>query len=132
MVDFGKLRVPQAVTTLLEINRRLKLIETGGGIEAAQEKIMFLAKQFRDSIKDMPFKYVSDSPSNAVTALHPLNVNAKNIIETMKKDYHMWICPNGGELSEKVFRVGHIGHIMPNENAQLIAAFKDMFKRGLL
>lgn len=128
----GQTPFTPAVTTLLEINRRLHLIDKEGGIRQAHEKIAAIAAQFRTFIRDYPFDFVSESPSNAVTALMPRNVTARSIIETMKTDYHIWLCPNGGELADKVFRVGHIGHITSEDNRSLFSAFADMNKRGLL
>lgn len=121
-----------AVTTLLEINKRLKSIKEQGGLSVEREKIINICKEFREFIKNLPFEFVSDSMSNTVTALSPRNVSAKSIIEIMKKDYNIWLCPNGGDMADKVFRVGHIGNITPEDNKKLIAAFIDMQKRGLL
>ena len=70
--------------------------------------------------------------SNAVTPLKPRNVSAYDIFLTMKDEYHIWICPNGGNLKDKVFRVGHIGALTKDDNTTLINAFKDMQQRGLL
>lgn len=70
--------------------------------------------------------------SNAVTALKPLNANAKDIVRILKDEYQIWVCPNGGEMADKVFRIGHIGHITEEDNQTLIDALHDMHKRGLL
>jgi aspartate aminotransferase-like enzyme len=121
-----------AVTTLLEINRKLNKIKLMGGVKVERNEIIKRAKQFRDFIKTLPFEFVSESMSNTVTSLHPLNVGAKSIIETMKNDYDIWICPNGGEKADIVFRVGHIGYITEDNNKKLMNAFSDMQKRGLL
>lgn len=50
----------------------------------------------------------------------------------MKDEYGIWICPNGGALADTVFRVGHIGALTSEDNDSLIAAWKDMQRRGLL
>ena len=50
----------------------------------------------------------------------------------MKDEYQIWVCPNGGELADQIFRVGHIGALTPEDNKTLIAALRDMEKRGLL
>ena len=70
--------------------------------------------------------------SNAVTPLHPLTASAYDIFITLKDEYGIWICPNGGELKDKVFRVGHIGDLTKDDNDKLIDALKDMQKRGLI
>ncbi|WP_283170294.1 pyridoxal-phosphate-dependent aminotransferase family protein [Curtanaerobium respiraculi] len=128
----GQTPFTPAVTTLLEINARLKSIEAAGGVEAEQAVIRGRARRFRTFIADYPFELVSESPSNTVTALHPLNVGARSINDTMKDEYGIWLCPNGGSLADEVFRVGHIGTISAQDTAALEAAFADMNKRGLL
>ena len=57
---------------------------------------------------------------------------AHRIFEILKDEYGIWICPNGGALADTVFRVGHIGALTPEDNDSLIAAWKDMQRRGLL
>ena len=59
--------------------------------------------------KGLPLEIVSESMSNAVTPLHPLNVSAYDVFTMLKDEYGIWICPNGGEMKETIFRVGHIG-----------------------
>lgn len=121
-----------AVTTIFEINRRLNNIYNNGGIITERKTIYKTALDFRNFIRKFPFEFVSENMSNAVTALHPLNVGAKNIVDIMKNEYKIWICPNGGDKVDSVFRVGHIGHITHEDNKKLMNAFSDMQKRGLL
>ena len=47
-------------------------------------------------------------------------------------DYGRWICPNGGEMKNTIFRVGHIGALSHDDNTTLVNAFKDLQKRGVL
>lgn len=91
-----------------------------------------MAEDFRKKIKDLPFEIVSDSMSNAVTPLHPLTASANDIFLTLKDEYGIWVCPNGGELKDKIFRVGHIGELSIEDNDKLIAALKDMQERKLI
>ena len=128
----GQTPFTPAIQVLLEMNLRLRQIKEDGGIAIENEKIANRAKTFREFIKKLPFEFVADMQSNAVTSLHPLNVGAKSIIETMKKDYQIWVCPNGGDIADIVFRVGHIGHITDEDLKTLMDAFEDMYKRGLL
>ena len=128
----GQTPFTPAVTTLLQIHKRLELIEKNGGIAAERKKIASVAKNFREGISDLPFEFVSEAPSNAVTPLHPTGVSAKEIIRILKDEYHIWVCPNGGELSDTVFRVGHIGCITDENNQELLNALHDMSARGLL
>ena len=98
----------------------------------AAKKIAELAQDFRTKIKGLPLEIVSESMSNAVTPLHPLNVSAYDVFMTLKDEYGIWICPNGGEMKDTIFRVGHIGALTKEDNSTLVNAFKDLQKRGLL
>lgn len=128
----GQTPFTPAVTTLLEINARLKGIKKAGGINTEHLRIGQLASDFRNFIKNYPFELVSESPSNAVTSLRPLNVGARSIIENLKSKYNIWVCPNGGEYADTVFRVGHIGYITEENNKNLMDAFAHMYAQGLL
>ena len=124
-----------AVGILRQINTRLKEIETAGGVDTEIARIGKLAAYFRARIKAeaFPLRVVSASLSNAVTPLSPTNgKSAYDIFTILKDQYGIWICPNGGELSDKVFRVGHIGDLQEKDFDMLIDAMKDMQKRGLL
>jgi aspartate aminotransferase-like enzyme len=128
----GQTPFTPAVGILLQINVRLKEIEKLGGADKEVERVAAQAKDFRDRIKDLPFEFVSESPANGVTPLHPTNANAYEIFMKLKDEYGIWICPNGGEMKDTIFRVGHIGHLTHDDNTKLIDAFKDLQKKGLL
>lgn len=128
----GQTPFTPAVGTLLQIHARLKEIEANGGADVESQRIAHLAHYFRERIKDLPFEIVSESLSNAVTPLHPLNVSAYSIFLHLKDEYGIWICPNGGELKDTVFRVGHIGYLFEKDYDELINAFKDLQKRHLI
>ena len=42
------------------------------------------------------------------------------------------MCPNGGQLSKILFRVGHIGAITEDDNNVLVKALFDMYEKGVL
>ena len=128
----GQTPFTPAVSVLRQINARLREIERNGGVDTETAKIAALAADFREKIKELPFEFVSESPANGVTPLHPLNVSAYEIFLELKDNYNIWICPNGGELKDTVLRVGHLGNLTPEDNTTLINALKDMQKRGLL
>lgn len=128
----GQTPFTPAVGILRQINTRLKEIDACGGVHKETEKIKMLAQDFRERIKDLPFEIVSESMSNAVTPLHPLTASAYDIFLVLKDEYDIWVCPNGGNLKDKVFRVGHIGALTIDDNTKLINALHDMKKRGLL
>ena len=91
-----------------------------------------MANDFREKIKGLPFEIVSKSLPNAVTSIHPLTASAFDIFLILKDEYNIWICPNGGDLKDKVFRVGHIGALTEADNTKLVNAFKDLQRRGII
>lgn len=115
-----------AVGILRQINARLKEIEANGGVEGEIKRIGALATYFREKIKDLPFEIVSESLSNAVTPLHPTTASAYDIFLKIKDEYGMWICPNGGDMKDTIFRVGHIGALTTADYDKLIAAFREL------
>lgn len=114
-----------AVSILRQINARLKEIEVNGGVEGEIKRIGALATYFREKIKDLPFEIVSEFLSNAVTPLHPTTASAYDIFLKIKDEYGMWICPNGGDMKDTIFRVGHIGALTTADYDKLIAAFRE-------
>lgn len=128
----GQTPFTPAVGILRQINARLKEIEAAGGVETENQRMAALAADFREKIKDLPFTIVSQSLSNAVTPLHPHNVSAYDIFLKLKDEYNIWVCPNGGDMADKVFRVGHLGALTPADNTTLVAALTDLHEKGFL
>ena len=121
----GQTPFTPAVGTLLQINARLNEIDANGGAANEIANVKSLAEDFRSRITGMPLKIVSECMSNAVTPLSPTNgMSAYDIFLKLKDEHGIWICPNGGDLKNKVFRVGHIGALTVRENDILIAALK--------
>ena len=122
-----------AVGILLQINKRLREIESNGGVDIEIDRVADLANYFRAGIKSFPFKVISTSLPNAVTPLSPLNdASAFDVFKILKNDYGIWVCPNGGELKNIVFRVGHIGDLSKKDYDTLFNAFLDMQDRKLI
>jgi len=117
-----------AVGVLRQINVRLKEIDEAGGDVAEIERTAKLAQYFRSKIKEhnLPFSICSESLSNAMTPLHPTTRSAFDIFLKLKDEYGIWICPNGGDLKDTLFRVGHIGYLIEADYDKLMAAFLDL------
>ena len=128
----GQTPFTPAVGILLQINERLKEIKRNGGADAEVARVAAQAEDFRTKIKELPFEFVSESPANGVTSVHPTTAKAYDIFLTLKDEYGIWICPNGGDMKDTIFRVGHIGALTHEDNTTLINALKDMQKKGLL
>ncbi|MBR1400160.1 MAG: alanine--glyoxylate aminotransferase family protein [Prevotella sp.] len=123
-----------AVGVLLQINARLKEIDAAGGDKAEIARAESLAVYFRNKLKEcnLPFEIVSESLSNAVTPLHPTTQSAYEIFLKIKDEYGMWICPNGGEMKDTVFRVGHLGCLTERDYDRLIGAFLDLRTKNFI
>ncbi|MDK0552939.1 aminotransferase class V-fold PLP-dependent enzyme [Clostridium perfringens] len=127
----GQTPFTPAVSILLQLNARLKSIDLLG-IENFEENTRILAEDFRKKIVELPFEIVNLRPSNAVTAIKPIGkMKAHDIFEYLKDNYNIFICPNGGDLRDKIFRVGHIGNLSIEKNDVLINALKDMHEKGM-
>lgn len=123
----GQTPFTPAVSILLQIHARLaSLVQRG--VEAENRRTAELAEDFRSRIKELPFKIASPSLSNAVTPLLTEGISAHQIFEILEQKYGIWICPNGGELRDKLFRVGHIGNLTIKDNEVLVSALRNVIK----
>ena len=123
-----------AVGVLRQINVRLREIDAMGGAETEIRRTAGLANYFRKKLKEynLPFEIISESLSNAVTPLHPTTCSAYELFLKLKDDYGIWICPNGGNMRDTVFRVGHIGCLTEADYDKLIDAFLDLRERKFI
>lgn len=128
----GQTPFTPAVGILRQINARLKRIKSNGGASSEIAVIKKQAEDFRSKIKGLPFEIVSEEMSNALTPLHPTTASAYEIFLRLKDDYDIWICPNGGEMKDTIFRVGHFGALSSKDNDTLISAFKDLQRKGII
>jgi len=130
----GQTPFTPAVGTMLQLNAKLKSIDKNGGISAQNKLIAERASYFRNAISALNLKIFteSNSLSNCVTALTPTKdgVSAYHIFELVKEEFGIWLCPNGGDLKDKVIRVGHIGDISQKEVDLLVSALKTLQERG--
>ncbi len=131
-MERGQTPFTPAVGILRQINARLNKIDAAGGADAEIARIAEQAEDFRMKLKGLPFEFVSESPANGVTSVHPINADAYEIFLELKDNYGIWICPNGGDMKNTVFRVGHIGYLSHDDNTTLINALKDLQCKGKL
>ena len=131
-MERGQTPFTPAVGILRQINTRLKEIEAAGGADVEIARVAAQAEDFRTKARNLPFEFVSESPANGVTPIHPINADAYKIFEILKDEYGIWICPNGGGMKNTIFRVGHIGYQSHEDNTTLINALEDIQRRGLL
>lgn len=122
----GQTPFTPAVGTLLQIHERFKGILDNGGVKTEILRTKGIADDFRARISKLPFEITSKSLSNAMTPLHPTSVSAYELFEILKNKYGIWVCPNGGELRDYIFRVGHMGNLSVEDNITLVKALGDL------
>lgn len=129
----GQTPFTPAVGILIQLNKRLKMIDEIGGVDAEIERTKNRALYFRNKIKDLPFEICSNNLSNAVTPLSPIDKSksAYKLFEVLKDKYGIWVCPNGGGLKDIIFRVGHIGEIDYKDYDYLVDSLKDIINKKL-
>lgn len=120
----GQTPFTPAVGTLLQMHARLKQIVETGGAKAQCDQVQSIAHDFRARITGLPVTLFAENPSSAVTSLETRGFSATKLFAIMKDTYDIWVCPNGGELAERVFRVGHIGCLTKRDNEVLVSALK--------
>jgi len=119
----GQTPYTPCVTIILQLEAKLKQIIKDGGIEVSIQKAKELASYFRKQIKDLPFKEYTPFMPNAMTTLTPTNDNsASDIVNILENDYKIMVCPNGGELKDKIFRVSHMGDMQKSDIDNLVNA----------
>lgn len=128
----GQTPFTPAVNILLQINARLNEINNNGGVNYEINKVKRLSNYFRERIVNYGFGFLSNNMSNAATAIICPKNNAVEIFETLKDNYKIWVCPNGGELKNSVLRVGHIGELSIDDYNNLFNALEDMKNKNML
>lgn len=119
----GQTPFTPAVGTLLQMYARLREASALGVAEEVA-RVGALACDFRTKAADLPFELNLCSPSNAATYVRTGHYSALGIVESLKRDHGIWVCPNGGNAADSSFRVGHIGDLSTRDNDVLIDALK--------
>ncbi len=124
----GQTPYTPAVTIMLQLEARLKQIERLGGVDATIKNAKEVAEYFRESIKDLPLKPYTPYMPNAMTTLTPTDgKSAMDIVNDLEERYKVMVCPNGGELRDKIFRVSHMGDMTKEYTDVLINALYDYY-----
>lgn len=131
-MERGQTPFTPAVGIIIQLRERLAQIEEIG-LDNVIKNVANLAKDFRNKIKALPFEIPSENLSNALTPLKPKEgISANDIFLHLKDKYNIFICPNGGDLKDTLFRVGHIGALTVADNDILINALRNMERDGLI
>lgn len=131
-MERGQTPYTPAVGILLQLRARVEQIRQTGVAKIIQGT-KDLADDFRERIKHLPFTIPSERLSNALTPLQPRDtVSAHEIFIHLSQNYNIFVCPNGGDLKDRLFRVGHMGYLSKDDNEKLIEAFEEMKERDII
>lgn len=124
----GQTPFTPAVGVILQMEDRLEHIQAEG-VDAVIQRAAEVAEDFRERIDQLPKDIIRlpDYPmSNACTALYFDGGNAKDVYETLRKEYDLVLTPSGGAMENKLLRVGHLGNHTIADNIELITALKEV------
>lgn len=127
----GQTPYTPAVSVLIQLNKRLKSIQEQG-LDQVINNVELIAKDFRNRIGNLPLEIPSEAPSNALTPIICKGtITAQNLFRQLKNDYNIFIVPSGGNLADRLLRVGHIGSVEIKDNIKLVEALKSIMEDGI-
>lgn len=127
-MERGQTPYTPAVGIILQLHKRLEGIDKLG-LKSIIAQTGNIAQDFRNKCKKLPVTFFAENPSNALTSLEVKQpFDANEIFHFLKEKYNIYVTPNGGALSETVFRVGHLGNISVRDNDLLINGLKKYFE----
>lgn len=127
----GQTPYTPAVSVLLQLNKRLKSIQEQG-LNQVINNVEVIAKDFRNRIGNLPLEIASEAPSNALTPIICKGtITAQNLFRQLKDEYNIFIVPSGGNLPDRLLRVGHIGSVEIKDNIKLVEALKSIMGDGI-
>lgn len=132
-MERGQTPFTPAVGIIIQLHKALEKI-LGYGIHKYIKDIEEIAKYFRNELRslELPIEIKSDSLSNCLTPLYLKKENAYEIYLYLKEKYNIVLCPSGGNLKNKLLRVGHIGNLNKDNVDALLKALKNMKDEGIL
>lgn len=98
------------VLVMYELQDMLNLIDKQGGLKARLDEVKEKCEYFRQKARDFGLIIPNYPLSNALTPLYFEDLNAYEVIQTLKNKYRIFVNPCGGDLADKLLRVTHIGN----------------------
>jgi len=74
-------------------------------------------------------KFYSQHMPNAMTALQVTSgMPAHQVVDALERRHGCVVAPNGGALRDLVFRVGHMGNLVPADIDRLLLGLQDVLQ----
>jgi len=116
-----------AVSLIVALNETLKMMKAEG-LENIYTRHARLTKGLRAAIRAIGLElFVEDDSigSNAITSiLPPAGVTVPNIRKTLKNDFDIIVANGQGKLTDKIFRMGHLGFICERDMIASVGALE--------
>lgn len=122
-MERGQTPFTPCVGILYELNDMLKKIDQES-IERHLNRVRALCKNFRESIRNLPISIPDYPLSNGMTPIIFEKPIAKELFESLKNQYGIYVNPTGGKLKERLVRIAHIGNLTIEDNQMLIEHLK--------
>jgi aspartate aminotransferase-like enzyme len=120
----GQTPFTPAVRVLIELNDMLHHIDEVS-VAALVARTAGRAADFRHRIEALPVDIPPHPLSNACTPLILASGRAKEINAALIAR-GIYLNPNGGALADTVLRVGHLGNLSIEDNAELVSALAEV------
>ncbi len=115
----GQTPFTPAVGIVLQMREKLERIRKSG-VQNYVNQTRDLAMHFRKGLSRTGFELPGYTLSNAITPLICRNNNASEIYHAAIAEISVTLTPSGGDLSEKLLRVGHIGNLQKEDYKELL------------
>ena len=106
-ISRGQTPYTPAVGIIMQLHEKLLRIKSLG-IDSVVSHIRDLAVHFRNEARRLGFVFPEYNLSNGITPIIRENRDAKIIVGKLIEKFDVYVLPNGGDLADKVFRVGHM------------------------
>ena len=122
----GQTPYTPAVSIMMQLHARLQELSSKGYSFWVNE-CRVQAVHFREEIKSSCFSLFANAPSNAVTALSckKCKYTAIEVVQKLEEK-GLLVTPNGGNLANIVFRVGHMGCLNVGSYDELIESINSI------
>lgn len=124
----GQTPFTPAVGTLIELNVALRAIDSAG-IDDVVARTARLAAYFRKGAAERGLRIPGYPLSNAVTPIL-LDSGAYDVFLRLKDGYGLVVTPSGGDLRDRMLRVGHIGNLSEEDYDVLFEALDEVLGPG--
>lgn len=128
MQEKGQTPFTPALSILFGLRHSLKLL-LEEGLERSFRRHQILSRSVQEGVRAMGLSLFasSEARSKTVTAIQiPEGVDIKKVRERVRKEYGVVIAGGQGELADKIFRIGHLGHVGLKEVLATLAALESV------